>query len=200
VIADEIYRDLTYEPDAYTSFAELLPGSTYVTNGLSKSMALGGYRIGFARLPDPAVRAGVIALASEVWSSLAAPMQHVAAHVLAEPAQVVEHVTRSRALHREATEAVHACLTAHGVLCRPPGGAFYLYPDFEPLRDRFGVERGAELAELLLERHGIAVLPGEAFGDDPTALRFRLATSLLHGATGVTVAEAVEALDLALQG
>jgi aspartate aminotransferase len=200
VIADEIYRDLSYQPEAYPSFAELLPESTYVTNGLSKSMALGGYRIGFARLPDLDVRASVVAFASEVWSSLAGPMQHVAAHVLAEPAEVLDHVARSRALHREATEAVYACLTAHGVLCRPPGAAFYLYPDFEPLRDRLGVDGGADLAELLLDRHGIAVLPGEAFGDDPSALRFRLATSLLHGATGVTVDEAVDALELVLEG
>jgi aspartate aminotransferase len=200
VIADEIYRDLSYDSGAYTSFAELLPDSTYVTNGLSKSMALGGYRIGFARLPDPDVRARVRAIASEVWSSLAGPMQHVAAYVLADPPEVVEHVARSRALHREATETMHRCLTAHGVLCRPPGAAFYLYPDFEPLRERLGAENGAELAELLLERHGIAVLPGEVFGDDPAALRLRLATSLLHGATGVTVADAVEALDRALSG
>jgi aspartate aminotransferase len=200
LIADEIYRDLSYEPESYTSFAELLPESTYVTNGLSKSMALGGYRIGFARFPDPEVRASVLGIASEVWSSLAGPMQHVAAYVLAEPPEVVEQVAASRALHREATEAVHACLTGHGVLCRPPGAAFYLYPDFEPLRERLGVESGAELAELLLERHGIAVLPGEAFGDDPGALRFRLATSLLHGATGVTVEEAVDAFERALQG
>lgn len=198
VIADEIYRDLSYEPEAYTSFAELLPDSTYVTNGLSKSMALGGYRIGFARLPDPEVRARVRAIASEVWSSLAGPMQRVAAYMLAEPPEVVEHVARSRALHREATEAVHACLAGHGVLCRPPTAAFYLYPDFEPLRERLGAESSVGLAELLLERYGIAVLPGEAFGDDPGALRARLATSLLHGATGVTVADAVEALDRAL--
>ena len=42
---------------------------------------------------------------------------------------------------------------------------------------------GAQLAELLLERHDVAVLPGEAFGDDPAALRFRMATSLLYGST-----------------
>ena len=44
-----------------------------------------------------------------------------------------------------------------------------------------GARTGAELVELLLERYEIAVLAGEAFGDDPSALRFRLATSLLYG-------------------
>ena len=202
IVSDEIYRDLAYAPDAVTSPAELLSDDVFVTNGLSKSMALGGYRIGFARFPDtPAgreLRSAVAAIASEVWSSLAGPMQHVAAYVLAEPPEVVEHVTASRALHRRATEAVHARLVAGGVLCRPPGAAFYLYPDFEQLREHFGAGGGDELAELLLERHGIATLPGSAFGDEPEALRLRLATSLLHGATGASVDDAVEAFDRAL--
>ncbi|HVU78921.1 MAG TPA: aminotransferase class I/II-fold pyridoxal phosphate-dependent enzyme [Gaiellaceae bacterium] len=202
IVSDEIYRDLAYDPGAVTSPAGLLPDHVYVTSGLSKSMALGGYRIGFARFPDTdagrEVLTAVAGIASEVWSSLAGPMQGVAAYVLAEPPEVVEHVAASRALHRDATEAVHACLAGRGVLCRPPGAAFYLYPDFEPFRERLGVDGGAQLAELLLDRFGIAVLPGEAFGDDPAALRFRLATSLLHGATGVTVDEAMEALGSAV--
>ena len=51
-------------------------------------------------------------------------------------------------------------------------------------RGRAGIETGAQLAEALLERYDIAVLPGEAFGDDPAALRFRMATSLLLGEHG----------------
>ena len=64
-----------------------------------------------------------------------------------------------------------------GAACRPPSGAFYLYPDFagRPFAS------GAALADDLLDR-GVAVLAGEAFGDDPAALRVRIATSLLYGA------------------
>ena len=58
-----------------------------------------------------------------------------------------------------------------------------------------GVETGAQLAEALLERHDIAVLQGEAFGDDPAALRFRMATSLLHGRTDDEKWEALAAED-----
>ena len=46
---------------------------------------------------------------------------------------------------------------------------------------RRGVTTGAELAEHLLDAHGIGVLPGEVFGDEPAALRFRVATALLYG-------------------
>lgn len=190
IVCDEIYRDLAYEPEALLSPAALMPESAFVTNGLSKSMALGGWRIGFCRLPDGPLGADAAAaltgMASEVWSSLAAPMQHAAAYVLAEPDEVREHVGRSRRLHRLVTTAAHGQVTAAGVLCRPPSGAFYLYPDLEPLRPalaRRGIETGAQLAEVLLDRYDVAVLQGEAFGDDPGALRFRMATSLLYGAS-----------------
>jgi aspartate aminotransferase len=190
IVADEIYRDLAYDVDAFRGPADYVPERSFVTNGLSKNMALGGWRIGFARMADGALgddaRAAVAGVAGAVWSALAAPMQDVAAHVLSEPADVVEHVARSRALHRAVATAAHARVTAAGIDCRPPSGAFYLYPDFEPRREalaRHGVTTGAQFAEHLLERHGVGVLAGEAFGDEPEGLRVRMATSLLYGRT-----------------
>jgi aspartate aminotransferase len=199
IVVDEIYRDLAYEPDDVCSPASLVPERAFVTNGLSKAMALGGWRVGFARLADgpvgrDAYRA-LTGLAGLVWSSVAAPMQAVAASVLDEPDEVREHVARSRRLHRLVATAAHRAVVAAGVECRPPTAAFYLYPDLEALRPALGVAGGAELAELLLERHEIAVLAGEAFGDDPAALRVRMATSLLYGATDDERWEALAAED-----
>ncbi len=188
LISDEIYRDLAHEPEAVRSPAEYVPERTWVTSGLSKNMALGGWRIGFARFPEGATgraaREALLGLASEVWSSAPAPMQHVAAHVLGEPAGIVEHIDRSRRLHRAITTAAHARLVAAGVSCRPPGGGFYLYPDFEPMRPHLaaaGVDGGDALASHLLERFGIGVLSGVAFGDVPDALCCRIATSMMYG-------------------
>jgi aspartate aminotransferase len=113
-------------------------------------------------------------------------MQHAAAYVLGEPEEIREHVARSRRLHRLVSVAAHERVVGVGAACRPPGGAFYLYPDLEALRLALaaqGVTDGAGLAENLLERHDVAVLQGAAFGDDPAALRFRMATSLLYGST-----------------
>jgi aspartate aminotransferase len=189
IVCDEIYRDLAFEQDAVLSPAELAPESVFITNGLSKSMALGGWRIGFARLPDGELgaraRVAMAGLASEVWSSLAAPMQAVAAYVLSEPADVVAHVTRSRRLHALTARAAFAAVTRAGARCRPPAAGFYLYPDLEPARaslSTHGVSGGDSLAEWLLESHDVGVLSGVAFGDDPAGLRFRMATSLLYGA------------------
>jgi aspartate aminotransferase len=202
IVCDEIYRDLAYDPEALTSPASLLPERVFVTNGLSKSMALGGWRIGFCRVPPGPLGAdaarALTGVASEVWSSLAAPMQHAATYVLEEPAEVREHVARSRRLHRLVTTAAHERVLEAGALCRPPAGAFYLYPDLEPLRPALaacGVSTGDQLAEWLLERRDVAVLQGVAFGDDPAALRFRMATSLLYGGTNEQRRQALAADD-----
>ena len=187
VIADEIYAELCHTGRAPSPHRHL-PERTVITSGLSKSMAVGGWRIGFARVPEGdwgrSLLAELTGIASEVWSGIAAPMQAVAAHVLADPPDVLEHVDRARALHARVAAAVHAEFAAAGARCRAPEGGFYLYPDFEPLRSALeaqGIGKSAELSRALLERHGIGVLPGEVFGDAPEALRFRVATSLLYG-------------------
>src|SRR5690606_4102646 len=175
---------------------------TIVTTGLSKSLALGGWRIGFARVPHnewgDQVLQDIIGVASEVWSSLAAPMQAAAAYVLDEPEEVRQHIATSTALHAKVANAVYDEFIAAGAKCRKPEAGFYIYPDFEPLRDtlaRKGVHTSADLATVLLDQHAVGVLAGEAFGDDPTALRARVATSLLYGTTSAERWEALRAPD-----
>ncbi|TDB94567.1 pyridoxal phosphate-dependent aminotransferase [Actinomadura sp. 7K534] len=190
VISDEIYRDLVHAPDrTVPSPARHAPERTVVTTALSKSLAAGGWRLGVARLPDGpfgrALRDSLLGVASEIWSSAPAPMQHAAAYAFAEPPELVEHIDRSRRLHAAVTGAVARRFAAAGARVARPEAAFYLYPDFGPLRDglreRHGVRTAGDLTHLLLERHGVGVLPGSSFGDAPAALRMRVAPSLLYG-------------------
>ncbi|WP_067962762.1 pyridoxal phosphate-dependent aminotransferase [Nocardiopsis trehalosi] len=192
IISDEIYRDLVHDPGtAVHSPAEFAPERTVVTTGLSKSLALGGWRLGVTRLPDSPlghrIRAGLLGVASEIWSSPAAPVQQAAAMAFGEPAELADHVARSRRLHGIVARAAADRFTAAGAEVPPPAAAFYLYPDFGAARDRLaadhGVATGADLAGLLLRDHGMGVLAGSEFGDDPRALRMRVATSLLYGDT-----------------
>lgn len=191
IVSDEIYRDLAYgDPVGVVSPAELHPEGTIVTSGLSKSLALGGWRIGVARLPGSAagerLRSDLLGFASEVWSALARPMQSVAAFAFAEPPELADHLAASRRLHATVTRALHGVFVDGGAVCREPTGAFYVYPDLEPLREalaRHGATSSASLGEVLLDGHDVAVLPGHHFGDDPRALRFRAAASLLYGPT-----------------
>lgn len=197
IISDEIYRDLVHVDERgqdradVHSPAEYAPERTVISTGLSKNLALGGWRIGVLRLPDSEIghrlRGGLLGVASEIWSSPAAPVQQAAAHAFAEPAELRDHVDRSRRLHGIVARAVADVFTGAGALVSPPRAAFYLYPDFEPVRERLsalhGVTTGPELTGLLLEQHGMGVLPAVEFGESPAALRMRVATSLLYGDT-----------------
>ncbi|MCW2916158.1 MAG: aminotransferase class [Actinomycetia bacterium] len=190
IVSDEIYRDLVHDPaTAVVSPAEFAPERTVVTTALSKSLALGGWRIGVARLPDGplgrVLRADLLAVASEIWSSPSGPIQQAAAYAFAEPPELVKQVARSRRLHATVARAVADRFRAAGAATPDPQAAFYVYPDFEPLRAQLHrghqVRTGADLGELLLERYGVGVLPGSSFGEPGAALRLRVATSLLYG-------------------
>lgn len=191
VISDEIYCDLVYDAAATpaVSPAVYAPERTVVTTGLTKNLAIGGWRIGVARLPagdaGQALRERLVGVASQIWSSPAAPVQAAAAYAFDEPPEVVEHVAASRRLHQTVARAVSERFAAAGALVPPVTATCYLYPDFEPLREHLarahGVRTGADLARLLVERHGVGVLPASAFGEPEDSLRLRAATSRLYG-------------------
>jgi aspartate/methionine/tyrosine aminotransferase len=186
IIADQIYRDLVFDQGTdYPCPSRYAPERTVITTALSKNLALGGWRIGVALLPEAlsALRDRLAGVASEIWSSTSGPTQQAAAYAFAEPPEIVERVTVSRRLHETVVGAMTDRFTAAGARVARPQGGFYLYPDFEDLREQLGVRTSAELAALLLDRYGVGVLPGSAFGEPPEALRLRVATSLLYGET-----------------
>lgn len=201
IICDEIYAELCHHGTAPTA-ATWLPERTVITTGLSKSLALGGWRIGYTRTPDSTwgrrLHTSLLGIASEVWSSLAAPMQAAAAHVLGDRDDVTARINASRRLHARVAHTVHAEFTAAGATCRPPQAGFYLYPNFAPLHSALatrGITTSTQLADTLLAQHHIATLPGHAFGDDPEVLTLRVATSLLYGTTTKQRLAALDAED-----
>jgi aspartate aminotransferase len=204
IIADEIYRDLRYDNTLpFPSPALAAPERTVITTALSKSLALGGWRVGVARMPDGGLGHSLcerlVGIGSEIWSATAGPVQEAAALAFAEPLELAERIAASRRLHAAVCRAVAAKFGAAGVSVPAPQAAFYLYPDFGPWRDhlaqRHGVTTGAELAGLLLDRYGMGVLPASAFGEDARSLRLRVATGLLYGETDSERERALNAAD-----
>ena len=192
IISDEIYRDLVHDPAApFTSPAVISPERTVVTAGLSKSLALGGWRLGVARLPTGEfgrdLRDRLLGIGSEIWSAPAGPVQQAAALAFSEPPELAERVALSRRLHRSVARAAAHRFAAAGAEVPAPQAAFYLYPDFTPLSDvlleRHGITSDESLASVLLHEYGVGVLPGSAFGEDGARLRLRVATALLYGGT-----------------
>ena len=203
IISDEIYRDLVHDPDApFTSPAVISPERTVVTTGLSKNLALGGWRLGVARLPAGGfgceLRDRLLGIGSEIWSAPAGPVQQAAALAFSEPPELAERVALSRRLHGSVARALAHRFAAAGAEVPAPQAAFYLYPDFSPLADvlleRHGITSDESLAAVLLREYGVGVLPGSAFGEESGRLRLRVATSMLYGDTE---AERLAALDSA---
>jgi aspartate aminotransferase len=204
VISDEIYRDLVHDTDApFTSPAEIYPERAVVTAGLSKNLALGGWRLGVTRLPGGALgralRARLLGIGSEIWSAPAGPVQQAAALAFSEPPALAERVALSRRLHASVARAVARRFAAAGAAVPAPQAAFYVYPDFSPLADvllgRHGITSDEGLAAVLLGKYGVGVLPGSAFGEESGRLRLRVATSLLYGDTDAERAAALNSAD-----
>jgi aspartate aminotransferase len=204
IISDEIYRDLVHDPAVpVPSPAIIVPDRTVVTTALSKSLALGGWRIGVARLPGgpqgDALRDRLLGIGSEIWSTPSGPIQQAATFAFSEPGVLARRIAASRRLHACVARAVAARFIAAGAHVPTPQAAFYLYPDFGPIRGRLhrihGISTAAELSGLLLDRYGTGVLPGSAFGDDDPALRLRVATGLLYGNTDPEREQALAAAD-----
>ncbi|MFD9734709.1 pyridoxal phosphate-dependent aminotransferase [Umezawaea sp. NPDC059074] len=178
VISDEIYRDLVHDDTTpFVSPAELAPERVVVTTGLSKNLALGGWRTGVARFPDRDLRDRVVSVGSEVWSCVAQPVQRAAALAFDEPPELRERVRLSRRLHARVGTAVADMFLDSGADLVRPNAGFYLYPAMTTVRAATDVE----IARTFLEDFGVATLPGSAFGDDPANKRLRVATSLLYG-------------------
>jgi aspartate aminotransferase len=192
IISDEIYRDLVHDPDApFASPAVMSPERTVITTGLSKNLALGGWRLGVARLPAGGfgrdLRDRLLGIGSEIWSAPAGPVQQAAALAFSEPPEVAGRVALSRRLHGSVARAVARTFAAAGAAVPAPQAAFYLYPDFSPLADvllgRHGITSDEGLAGMLLHTYGVGVLPGSAFGEESGRLRLRVATAMLYGDT-----------------
>src|SRR5262249_29316525 len=97
------------------------------------------------------------------------PIEEAAPLAFSEPPEITERIRLSRALHATVCRAVAARVAAAGARVPAPRAAFYAYPDFAPWREhlarRYAVTTGAGLARHLLDRYGMGVLPGSAFGE-----------------------------------
>jgi aspartate aminotransferase len=174
VISDEIYQNLTY-PSAGSdqairavSIVEAVPAladTTILVNGVAKTYAMTGWRVGWMVGPLDAMKAAAN-LQSHLSSNVSNISQRAAIEALTGPQDAVE--TMRLAFDRRRRLIVDELNTIDGLVCPTPEGAFYVYPDVTGLlgREWGGVTptTSLELADLILEQAEVAVVPGEAFG------------------------------------
>ncbi|XP_022136875.1 bifunctional aspartate aminotransferase and glutamate/aspartate-prephenate aminotransferase [Momordica charantia] len=184
VLSDEIYEHIIYAPATHTSFASL-PGMwerTLTVNGFSKAFAMTGWRLGYIAGPKHFVSAcGKIQSQSTSGASSISQKAGVAALGMGYAGGEAV-ATMVKAFRERRDSLVKSFGEIPGVKISEPQGAFYLFLDFSSYYgsevEGFGVINNSEsLCRYLLEKGQVALVPGDAFGDD-SCIRISYAESL----------------------
>ena len=168
VISDEIYQDLVYDGVRFTGILDAVPAladTTILVNGVAKTYAMTGWRVGWFIGPTDAVKAASN-LQSHLSSNVSNVSQRAAIAALTGPQEPV--IAMREAFDRRRRAIVEGLNAIPGIVTPTPKGAFYVYPDVTALlgREWAGTTptTSLELADLILEHAEVAVVPGEAFG------------------------------------
>lgn len=179
ILSDEIYG-LLHHRGGHVSIARFYPEGTIVSAGLSKWCGAGGWRLGTFAFPDELndLRKAVAVIAGESFTSVSAPIQYAAVTAFQFGDDIQRYVSHSRLILQVMGQAITQQLKAAGVQIHPPLGGFYLFPDFSPWQHELqqkGIHTSRELCEDLLDRTGVATLPGSAFHRPENEFSLRLA-------------------------
>jgi aspartate aminotransferase len=180
IITDEIYEKLTYEGSTHESVAALgkeVYERTITVNGVSKSLAMTGWRIGYLGAPADVVKV-IGCLQDQMTSNPCSISQYAALGGLQGPAEWYE--TMRNAFDARRRRMVEGLNRIPGVQCRAPRGAFYAFANVSGLYGKVLGEReiwnGDDVAAYLLETARVAVVPGSGFLA-PDYIRLSYATS-----------------------
>ncbi|MGB9877016.1 MAG: pyridoxal phosphate-dependent aminotransferase [bacterium] len=161
VISDEIYEKLIYDTE-HISIASF-PGMkerTLVVNGMSKTYSMTGWRIGYGAGPKELIEA-MGRIQDHTTSNPTSFAQIGALKALDLKEEVERMVETFRERRKILLEEIRKI---PNVTCVPPMGAFYAFPNFSYYMNKMGANSSEELASYLLEKAGVAVVPGEGFG------------------------------------
>jgi aspartate/methionine/tyrosine aminotransferase len=179
VLADEIYEHLVYGGAEHVSMPVVVPelaNQCVVVNGVAKTYAMTGWRVGWLIGPDDVVKAATN-LQSHATSNVSNVAQRAALTAVSGDLTAVAEMRE--AFDRRRQTMVKLLREIPGVECPEPQGAFYAYPSVKGLLGKTlrgkEITSSAQLAELVLDEVGVAVVPGEAFG---TPGYFRLSYAL----------------------
>ena len=168
VISDEIYQNVVYDGIRAYSITELVPeiqDRTIMVNGVAKSYAMTGWRLGWLIAPDDAAKAAGN-LQSHLTSNVSNISQRAAIAAITGDQEPIQKMLA--AFDRRRKLAVAELNKIPGMTTPNPEGAFYVYPDVSGLLGKTWagkqITSSLELADMILEQAEVALVPGEAFG------------------------------------
>ncbi|MEU9101493.1 aminotransferase class I/II-fold pyridoxal phosphate-dependent enzyme [Streptomyces sp. NPDC048361] len=204
IISDETWRDTVHRlhETVPLSPAEMCPDDVTVLADLGGAFTPPGWPAAVARFPATDAVAPRLARALDILAALGAvvgtPVGAAAALALSEPAPVADRTRLAAALHGRIALAAHQAVLDAGALAKPPQAGRHLYADLGPFRTGLaarGVTDSMELEDYLTRRLAGPTPGGHRFGDELGALRVRLATGPLLGATPDQRLDALAAAD-----
>src|SRR6185295_5284756 len=181
IIADDIYEKIVYDGFEVHNLVTLCPElreRAVIINGVSKSYAMTGWRIGYALGPSDVI-AAASKIQSQSTSNATSIAQAAALEAIRGPQDEVTAMVHE--FQRRRDVIVDRLNSIDGISCRKPEGAFYVFPNIAGLLGKTGREKKlnspCELADYLLEEAQVAGVPGEDFGSHEH-IRFSYATAL----------------------
>ena len=188
IISDDIYEKIYYADFPFTNIASCEPelkDRTIVVNGVSKTYAMTGWRIGYAAASEDIV-AAINKIQSQNTSNPTSIAQKAAVEALCGDQKVVEKMVSE--FRKRKDYIVYALEQIPGVKCFSPEGAFYVFPNVSKVyghsyKDR-KITNSTELIDYLLDEANVAAVPGVAFGSDDH-IRLSYATSMKNIEEGI---------------
>lgn len=177
IATDDMYEHILWEEGSFTNILNACPelyDRTIVLNGVSKAYSMTGWRIGYAGGPANLI-AAMKKIQSQSTSNPAAPSQAAATEALNGDQSCIKPMLDAfKKRHDYLLEELNAI---DGITCLPSDGTFYAFPNVQGLIDKHGCESDLDLAELLIEKVDLALVPGSAFGA-PGHMRLSYAASM----------------------
>ena len=178
VLTDDIYEHIVWTDEGFNNILNVCPelkDRTLVMNGVSKAYSMTGWRIGYTGGPADIIK-GMKKVQSQSTSNPCSIAQAAAQEALDGDQGFLAEMCK---VFRERHDFVHSTLNSmDGVECLPSDGTFYAFPSFQKVIERMdGIADDIELAQLLLEKSEVALVPGSAFGSTGY-LRLSFATDM----------------------
>jgi aspartate aminotransferase len=177
IASDDIYEGILWAPEPFANIAAVYPAlreRTAVINGVSKSYAMTGWRLGYAAGPEPVI-AAMRKIQSQSTSNPCSVSQAAATAALAGDQSCVDRM--AHAFHERHDYVLERLRAMPGIRCQPGYGAFYCFPDVRGVLSNLRLDSDAALARHLIDRAELALVPGEAFGA-PGHIRVAYAASM----------------------
>jgi len=190
IISDEIYSHLTFN-NKYKSISDFYPQGTIVSTGLSKWCGAGGWRLGFFAIPKELkeLKNSLKILCSESFTSVSAPIQYAA--IEAYNGDYSTYLKQVNKILFFIGSYVYENLKSNSVNVSKPEGGFYLFPEF--INAKFSTS--SEMCKDILNKTGVALLPGSDFGLEKNKMIARLSYTDFDGANFLKNTSGSKSLD-----